>query len=45
MIIQRLTADARYPWLVAPDWILQKNAVIRAIEKELAVQNDRDSGM
>lgn len=36
IIIQRLTADARYPWLVAPDWILKKNIVIRQIEIHLA---------
>lgn len=36
IIIQRLTADARYPWLVAPDWILKKNIVIRQIEMHLA---------
>lgn len=35
VIIQRLTADARYPWLVAPEWILQKNAVIHEIEMDL----------
>lgn len=38
VIIQRLTADARYPWLISPEWILRKNDVIRAIEKELAKQ-------
>jgi len=35
MIIQRLTADARKPWLVAPDWIIRKNEVISEIERYL----------
>ena len=35
-IIQRVTADARYPWLIAPSWILLKNEVIKSVEKYLA---------
>jgi len=37
-IIQRLSADARYPWLIAPDWILRKNDVIKTIERYLAAK-------
>lgn len=35
MIIQRLSADAAKPWLVAPEWIIRKNEVIREIENLL----------
>ncbi len=48
MIIQRLTADARPPELLAPRWVAEKPRVIRAVEARLlaagARQGDRFRG-
>ncbi len=35
IVVQRLTADAHAPYLVAPRWMEDKNQVVRNIEKQL----------
>jgi len=35
LVIQRLSADARSPWLVAPQWITVKEKVIDEIDRQL----------
>jgi len=41
MVIGRLTGEAPRETLVAPDWCLDKQSVLRAIEKELIQRNSR----
>lgn len=38
-VIQRLTADAHPPFLIAPLWVCDKTSVIRAIESEMEREN------